>query len=195
MAAKVFFTPIGPDEPIHSLAEKIRNLFIQAGLVECIQEKDLTAIKIHFGEEGNDTHISPDLVLPIVKEIKKQNAKPFLTDTCVLYKSQRDNAVDHLSLAHKHGFTLNRAGAPVVIADGLIGHQEITIRIPGILFKEVSIASLAVPMRKKGLQASSRSARPTILAKSPKICPTSIHGGKNPNSGDCHASPELRDLR
>jgi uncharacterized Fe-S center protein len=125
------------------VAHKIRTLFHKSALGDCITRNDLTAVKMHFGEEGNDTHISPDLVRPVVEEIKKSGGKPFLTDTCVLYKSQRDNAVDHLALAHEHGFTVERTGAPVIIADGLIGHLEKKVTIPGKLFKEVSIASVA----------------------------------------------------
>ncbi|MFC1502244.1 DUF362 domain-containing protein [bacterium] len=143
MKSRVFFTELKSNETTHLTAQKIQSLFNEAALGDCITRNDLTAVKMHFGEKGNETHISPDLVRPVVQEIRKHDAKPFLTDTCVLYKSQRDNAVDHLSLAHEHGFTLERTGAPVIIADGLIGHLEKTVPIPGKLFKEVSISSLA----------------------------------------------------
>lgn len=46
-------------------------------------------------------------------------ARPFLTDTCTLYKSTRHNAVDHLETAYRHGFTPYVVDAPVIMADGV----------------------------------------------------------------------------
>ena len=144
MASKVWFAGVEKGERMEATAKKVDALFRQADLGGCMGKNDLVALKMHFGEKGNDTHIPPRFVRPVVEAIKKREAKPFLTDTCVLYKSQRDNAVDHLRLAHEHGFTMENVGAPVVIADGLVGRGEQAVKIPGKIFKEVSIASLAV---------------------------------------------------
>ena len=50
----------------------------------------------HFGEAGNDTLLHPTFVRQVVDCVKATGARPFLTDTCTLYKSTRHNAVDHL---------------------------------------------------------------------------------------------------
>jgi len=119
-------------------------LINKSGLTGCVSKNDLVAIKIHFGEEGNTTYISPECVNPVVQNIRQKEGNPFLTDTNVLYRSQRDNAVDHLRLAHQHGFTLEITGAPVIIADGLIGSMEKEIAIPGQIFSRVSVSTTAV---------------------------------------------------
>jgi uncharacterized Fe-S center protein len=144
MPSKVVLARLGNDESTESVSGKITSLFNEAELGQCIGRHDLTAIKIHFGEKDNDTHIPPAWVRPIVEEIKKNEGKPFLTDTCVLYKGTRSNAVDHLLLAHDHGFTVEQVGAPVVIADGLLGNVEKNVSIPGHIFKSVSLSSMAV---------------------------------------------------
>jgi len=58
-------------------------------------------------------------------------AKPFITDTNTLYKGRRSNTCDHLEQARSHGFSIESLGAPVVIADGLIGsaHREIVLNL------------------------------------------------------------------
>ena len=144
MASEVYFKVVDRGEAMKGHSEIMSSLFNDAGLNACIDKNDLTAIKMHFGEKGNDTHIPPDLVRPVVEEIKKREGKPFLTDTCVLYRSQRNNAHDHHLLAHNHGFTIENVGAPVVIADGLLGRGEKEVQIPGQIFNEVSLATVAL---------------------------------------------------
>lgn len=144
MSSKVFFVPLDRKERDDIKAAKLIRLFDSAGLNRCVGKKELTAVKMHFGEKGNDTYVSPDLVRPIIKRLKELGTKPFLTDTCVLYKSQRDNAVDHLHLAQEHGFTIPKVGAPVVIADGITGGADKEVAIPGKIDKKVSIAGVAL---------------------------------------------------
>jgi len=141
---KVFFIETKSKEPVDSLVSKVQQLIRQSNLLSCISQNDLTAIKIHFGEDRNTTHIPPECVKPVADSIREKEGNPFLTDTNVLYRSQRDNAVDHLHLAHQHGFTLEKTGVPVVIADGLIGNLEKDVAIPGKIFSTVSISSTAI---------------------------------------------------
>jgi len=139
----VIFVRADRDEKIEAVRKKISGLFHKADLGSCIQKKDLVAIKMHFGEKGNETSIPASYVRPVVEEVMGRSGRPVLTDTCVLYRSVRDNAADHLRFAHDRGFTIENTGAPVVIADGIHGSDEKTVRIPGRIFKEVSIASAA----------------------------------------------------
>jgi uncharacterized Fe-S center protein len=138
--SKVFFTSLTAGDRTKEIEEKLLKLCDAVGLASRIDKTDLVAIKMHFGERGNVTHIQPKLIRPLVKFITKIGAKPFLTDTTVLYKSPRSDAISHLRVAHEHGFTIDKVGAPVIIADGLVGDAEDDVAIPGKLFKTVSLA-------------------------------------------------------
>jgi len=144
MVEKVYFVKANRNEAPETLAQKIKKLYHAAGFKSCIDAGDLVAVKMHFGEKGSDTHVQPHMVRPLIEQIKTDGGKPFLTDTNVLYKSARNNAVDHLELAQAHGFTMENVGAPVVIGDGLLGRNELEVEIPGKLFSKVSIAAVAL---------------------------------------------------
>ena len=144
MAETVYFIPAARSEGPRVVAEKVRSLFGKAGLDTLVHQNDLVALKIHFGEQGNVTSIPPGFAKPVAEEVTRLGGRPFWTDTCVLYRSIRDNAVDHLRFAHGQGFTIESSGAPVVIADGILGTDEKTVKIPGRLFQEVSVASAAL---------------------------------------------------
>ena len=94
------------------LADKVKPL-------GTVGEDEVVAIKLHFGEAGNDTYLHPTFVRQVVDCVKATGARPFLTDTCTLYKSTRHNAVDHLETAYRHGFTPYVVDAPVIMADGV----------------------------------------------------------------------------
>jgi len=139
--SKVYLIRAAATDNLDTIHKKLLTLYQHANFDRCIEPQDLVAIKIHFGEEGNVTFIPANYFKPLIKQIKNRNAKPFFTDTCVLYRSNRSDAVRHLQLAEKHGFSLNGIGAPVIIADGLRGSNEIEVKIPGKLFSSVSIAA------------------------------------------------------
>jgi uncharacterized Fe-S center protein len=73
--------------------------------------------------------------------VKEKGAKPFLCDTNTLYVGERKNAVDHLNIAAKHGFTSEVVGAPIIIADGLTGRNIANVEINKKNFKSVKIAA------------------------------------------------------
>ncbi len=141
MKQKVYFIPTSKNDSLETIHKKLLALYQQANFHLCFEAQDFVAIKIHFGEEGNVTFIPANYFNPVINQIKDKGAKPFFTDTCVLYRSKRSDAVKHLQLAQKHGFSLNGCGAPVIIADGLRGSNEIEVKIPGKLFSSVSIAA------------------------------------------------------
>ncbi len=144
MAEKVYYIPASARENLDVIHKKIVALFDEAGFERCFETGDFIAIKTHFGEEGNSTHIPAAYFLPLIQKFKQIGGKPFFTDTCVLYASERSDAVKHLHLAKRHGFSLEQTGAPVLIADGLRGSNEMEMDIPGVFFKKVSIATEAV---------------------------------------------------
>lgn len=144
MKTKIYFIHVENSENKHSVMNKIHHLYQVANLGNLLKNNDLVGLKIHFGENRNNTHISPGWVKPLITDIKKRGGNPFLTDTTVLYKSQRNNAIDHHHVAHQHGFTIENVGAPVIIGDGLRGRQEKEVSIAGEVYKKVSIAPVAL---------------------------------------------------
>ena len=123
-----------------SLLDKLDALLDRTALKGKIREKDLVAIKLHFGEKGNTAFIRPLFVRRMVERVKRYKGKPFLTDTNTLYAGTRSEAVSHLTTAYQHGFAYSVVDAPVLIADGLRGNSAIKVRIDKPLFKTVSIA-------------------------------------------------------
>jgi uncharacterized protein len=115
-------------------------LVLKSGLKEVIHKNSFTAIKMHFGEQGNIGYIRPRWVKPIVELVKEQQAVPFLTDASTIYKGKRSDAVNHSLVAAEHGFTIDACGAPVIIADGLRGNSYQNVAVKGKHFSSVKIA-------------------------------------------------------
>ena len=137
--SKVYFVPVGASDG-KGLLEKTGLLFERAGGSEVVSEHDLVAVKLHFGELGCSSFIPGFYIREMVKAIVGCKAKPFLTDSCVLYLGKRRNAYDHTITAHANGFSLSTTGAPVVIADGLLGSYVEPFEIQGKYFNSVDIA-------------------------------------------------------
>jgi len=137
----VYFANLRARGPKENKLARIGKLFELAGFKKLAGKEALTAVKVHFGELGNDTFVSPVLVRAIVDKLKKYGANPFLTDTATLYSGSRHNGVDHLRTAFLHGFGPETSGAPVIIADGLRGNnwKEVAVKLKH--FKKVKIAS------------------------------------------------------
>ncbi len=123
------------------LLDKIEQLFETAGFGQAIAEGDLVAVKTCFGERGNTTHVRPELLKRIIRKARQRRGVPFVTDTGALGLGPRSNATTHLMTATEHGFTDATLGAPVVIADGLMGHDHVPVRIAGRHLDTVPIAS------------------------------------------------------
>ena len=138
--AKVYFADLRARAAGRNRTAKIQKLFEAAGFGDMIQKGDLTAIKLHFGERGCDTHISPTYARAVVELVKAQGGRPFVTDTNTLYSGSRHNAVDHLLTAVEHGFDYAVLGAPVIIADGLDSTNVLEVAIRGKHFEKVKIA-------------------------------------------------------
>lgn len=140
MASKVYFSDFRAKGPKQSKIQKIQRLFDAAGFSSLINPGDLTAVKLHFGEIGNDGFISPVFVRQVVEKIKEAGGSPFLTDTNTLYTGKRSNGVDHITTAVLHGFDYAVAGAPVIIADGLKGGDERLVTVGKKHFDQTRIA-------------------------------------------------------
>lgn len=127
--SEVYFADLRADRPSRNLPSKVHRLFRKARLGDTFGKGDLVAVKTHFGEPGNTTFLRPQLVAPVVDLIHRGGGNPFLTDSNTLYLGGRSNAVDHLNVATRHGFTYPVINAPVIIADGLVGRDEVEIEV------------------------------------------------------------------
>ncbi|MFC1855588.1 DUF362 domain-containing protein [Thermodesulfobacteriota bacterium] len=118
MKSKVFFASMRASIK-ESTLEKIKILLEKVELSKKLKDKDMVAIKLHFGEKGNTSYVRPVFLRPIVEKVKEAKAKPFLTDANTLYIGSRGNAYDHMQTAIENGFAYSVVGAPIIIADGL----------------------------------------------------------------------------
>ncbi|MCL2654955.1 MAG: DUF362 domain-containing protein [Coriobacteriia bacterium] len=126
------------------MLDRIRLALKRAGIEETISEGDKVAIKVHFGEQGNTAFVSSIYTREVVRLVKELGARPFVTDANTLYSGMRDNAIDHIQCALENGFAYATIGAPIIIADGLDGHDATEVRINGRHFDTVKIGSAAV---------------------------------------------------
>ncbi len=141
MKSEVYFTPFGAKHFDDSILSRLEKMFDRSGAGSIIKEGDLVAVKAHFGEHGNVSFISPVYYRTIIDRIKMCGGNPFITDSNTLYVGERNNAVKHHNIAAKHGFTIETAGAPVIIADGLMGTDFVEVEINGKHIKKAKIAS------------------------------------------------------
>ncbi len=102
---------------------------------------EFVPVKLTIGDSTCVYHLNPRLVKTVVTQVKKKGAKPFLFDTCVIYKGARQNAVDHLNLAQSKGFTHGRTGAPFIIADGLFGQDGREFKIGAGQINKIKVPS------------------------------------------------------
>jgi len=140
MKSLVYFAGLRAYSDQESMTSKVQRLFDGAGFSRVIAPHDRTAVKLHFGERGNDGYISPVYVRQVVEKIKSCGGLPFLTDTSTLYLGSRSNAVDHITTAILHGFDFAVTGAPIIIADGLFGKHVAQVSIEKKHFNTVTIA-------------------------------------------------------
>ena len=140
MKSAVYFASLRAHSDQECTTAKVQRLFDRAGFSELIRPRDKTALKLHFGEAGNDGFISPVYVRQVVEKVKECRGLPFLTDTNTLYQGSRSNAVEHITTAILHGFDFAVVGAPVIIADGIFGKHVVKVPIGKKHFSEVSIA-------------------------------------------------------
>ena len=141
--SEVYFTDLRADRPSKNVPNKIARLFRAAKISSIIEKGDLVAIKSHFGEPGSTTFLRPQYCAKVVELVAKAGGKPFLTDSNTLYKGGRQNAVDHLTSAARHGFLPPVVNAPLVIADGLTGRDQTEIKVDLKHCKTVKVGSAA----------------------------------------------------
>jgi len=133
MKSDVYFTPVAAAN-IESRISALKKLIEISDPFRVFIKDEYIPVKLTIGDAACVHHVGPDLVKLVVANIQKRGAKPFLFDTSVIYKGERQNAIDHLALAQKKGFGYARIGAPFIIADGVFGNdgKEYAVHSPDI---------------------------------------------------------------
>lgn len=93
------------------------------------------AIKLHFGEKGCTTFISPSVVKAVYDKVVSLGKKATLVECNVLYRGSRTNRIDHIKTAEEHGFGF----APIDILDGERGEDFIEVSVKNGLANPVKI--------------------------------------------------------
>ncbi len=119
MKSKVYFAKSDSNPGNRLLA--LKKIIEACGDAFIYKKDEIVPVKLTIGEPACVHNLSPELVKLVVGKLKEKKTKPFLFDTSVIYKGQRQNAVDHLNLALAKGF--KELEAPFIIADGLLGQD------------------------------------------------------------------------
>ena len=135
--SKVYFAParIKKWRYTDSMPGKLERLLNEINLLNFFEKDEWTAVKTHFGSEGAHRILRPIFLRKVVDALKCVSAKPFVTDTV------RIKGLDYLEVANQNGINHLSVGAPVVLADGLYGNDNIMVRAGDIL-GEIAIASV-----------------------------------------------------
>jgi hypothetical protein len=142
MREKVYFIEASDNESDDILCEKLKNLIEAEDLLGFVAERDIAAVKTHFGESPKLGYPRPLYIRMLGEGIKGKGGLPFLTETSTLYKGNRDNAIRHIAHAHSQGFDLAATGMPIIMADGLHGDEEYDVPIKGRMYQSVHVAAL-----------------------------------------------------
>ena len=138
--ARVFFAELPKSSAPEQMAAAADKLWDAMKLDAMIAPGALVALKQHFGEVGGKNFLPPAVACAIGGRVAHAGGKPFLTDSNTLYTGRRSNAVDHLTLAFEHGFSQDKLGFPVIVADGLKGESQMTLNPGGRFLKHVFLA-------------------------------------------------------
>ncbi len=129
--SKVYFIEAQDKDNLEPNIKKLTRLLEESRVLEAIEKNEYVAIKTHFGEDKNKGYINPQYLGLISRQVRERGGHPFLTDTNTLYKGRRTNAIDHIELALEHGFSWEKTGAALLIADGLHGDCYKEIQVNG----------------------------------------------------------------
>jgi hypothetical protein len=140
--SKVYFIPVNGISSDEALAQKLAELLVKEDLLAFIAEKDMVAVKTHFGESLKSGFPRPVFLKTLGDLVKGKGALPFMTETSTLYKGNRNNAVVHTEHAIKQGFDYASTGMSIIMADGLYGDEESDVKINGRIYDSVKVASL-----------------------------------------------------
>ena len=138
MKSDVYFIEVKADD-LETRRDSFQKLLEKVNPFRDYKKDEFIPIKLTIGDSQCVYNIHPELVKTAVSEIKKFKAKPFLFDTSVIYKGERLNAVDHMTLAQNKGFGHAKTGAPFIIADGIFGQDGKEHAIDSDYIKKIKV--------------------------------------------------------
>ncbi|MFA5272155.1 MAG: DUF362 domain-containing protein [Candidatus Omnitrophota bacterium] len=136
--SNVFLKKINYETLLKNPEEVLKGIEV-SGIADDFKKDQFAGLKIHFGEKGNKSYINPNFLLPLVKFLKKRQARPFLFETNTLYHGQRANTISHMNLAFNHGF--GKLDVPIIIGDGIKGNDYVEMQIDKKHFSTCYLAS------------------------------------------------------
>ncbi len=119
----------------NSMPGKLERLLKDFNLSNYFDPKEWVAVKTHWGSEGAHRIVRPVFLRKVVEALKCIDAKPFVTDTV------RIKGLDYLEVANQNGINHLSVGAPVVLADGLYGNDNIMVKT-GEILGEIAVSSV-----------------------------------------------------
>jgi len=140
MKSDVYFIEV-KSGGLEARCDSLRKLLAKADPFRDYGKDEFIPVKLTIGDSQCVYNIHPELVKIVVSGIKRSKAKPFLFDTNVIYKGERLNAVDHLTLAQNKGFGCTKTGAPFIIADGVFGQDGKEYSIDSEHIKKIKVPS------------------------------------------------------
>ncbi|MHA1271360.1 MAG: DUF362 domain-containing protein [Candidatus Helarchaeota archaeon] len=124
-----------------SLVSKLSKLIEKSGILNIINDGDLVAIKMHWGDRGTIKTIRSIYVRTLALEIKNHGGIPFVTESSGLgLLHDRNSGLGRLLIARENGYTWSTCEAPLIVCDGLRGKDYIKVNFnEGIQLKEVYV--------------------------------------------------------
>ncbi len=129
-----------PDSSPSTWPDAVDRLLAHAEVARFAHPNDRIAVKVHVGEVGLKTALPPEVAGRAARWLRSAGATPFFTDTAVLYAGKRSNGIGHTEVAIDHGFSLERAGAVFIPADGVAGNLEVEVAVEGEHYSKVGVA-------------------------------------------------------
>lgn len=142
MSENVYFIEAADNEQDEALCDRVKTVIQKEDLLGWIAEKDITAVKTHFGESKKLGYARPLYLKMLGEGIRGRGGIPFLTETSTLYKGNRSDAIHHIGHAHSQGFDYGATGMPIIMADGLFGDEEYVVPVAGKVYSSVHLAAL-----------------------------------------------------
>jgi uncharacterized Fe-S center protein len=134
--AQVYFASarVGKWRYEDSMPAKLERLLKQVDLGSYFDPKEWVAVKTHFGSQGAHRIVRPTFLRKVVDGLRDVGARPFVCDTV------RIRGLDYLEVANYNGINHLSVNAPVILADGIYGHDNIMVKA-GEILGEIAVAT------------------------------------------------------
>lgn len=118
----------------YSFVAKFEQILDEIDFKGIVGDEEYTAIKTHFGSFGSHRIVRPFFLRRVVDKVKSVGGKPFVTDTV------RIPGLEYLDVANTEGINHLSVGAPVILADGIFGRDNIQVK-SGPILGHIGVAS------------------------------------------------------